>query len=109
MCPATTDNLDVETVNDHFDIIAFQMYSSTSLPGDFVTLGIHPDAFAYGAKFEAGQPSFPTGPGVQTTAEAFQGMQTYGFKAVTTWRLNSQNYITEQDQQLALSKLVKGS
>jgi hypothetical protein len=36
-------------------------------------------------------------------------MQTYGFKAVTTWRLNSQNYITEQDQQLALSKLVRGS
>ena len=109
MCPATTNNLDPETVSKHFDIIAFQMYSSTSLPGQFVKLKILPDAFAYGAKFEAGEQSFPTGPGVQTTAEAFQGMQTYGFKAVTTWRLNSQNYITEQDQQLALSKLVRGS
>lgn len=109
MCPATTNNLDPETVNDHFDIIAFQMYSSTSLPGDFVSYGIHPDAFAYGAKFEAGGPSTPTGPGVQTATQAFQQMQTYGFKAVTTWRLNSQNYITEQDSQLALSKFVKGS
>ena len=84
------------------------MYSSTSLPGDFVTLGIRPDAFAYGAKFEAAQQSTPTGPGVQTATQAFQQMQTYGFKAVTTWRLNSENYITEQDSQLALSKLVKG-
>jgi hypothetical protein len=109
MCPATTNNLDPETVSEHFDIIAFQMYSSTSLPKQFVDLNISPDAFAYGAKFEAGQKSTPTGPGVQTTAQAFQGMQTYGFKAVTTWRLNSQNYITEQDQQLALSKLVRGS
>lgn len=109
MCPATTNNLDAETVNEHFDIIAFQMYSSTSLPGQFVSLGIRPDAFAYGAKFEAGGPSTPTGPGVQTATQAFQQMQTYGFKAVTTWRLNSQNYITEQDSQLALSKLVKGS
>ena len=108
MCPATTSNLDAETVNEHFDIIAFQMYSSTSLPGDFVTLGIHPDAFAYGAKFEAAQQSTPTGPGVQTATQAFQQMQTYGFKTVTTWRLNSENYITEQDSQLALSKLVKG-
>jgi hypothetical protein len=109
MGPATTNNLDAETVNEHFDIIAFQMYSSTSLPGDFVSYGIHPDAFAYGAKFEAGEPSTPTGPGVQTATQAFQQMQTYGFKAVTTWRLNSQNYITEQDSQLALSKLVRGS
>ena len=109
MAPATTANLDAETVSDHFDIIAFQMYYSTSLPGQFVKLGVHQDAFAYGAKFEAAQHSTPTGPGVQTAAEAFQGMKTYGFKAVTTWRLNSENYITEQDSQLALSKLVKGT
>jgi hypothetical protein len=52
MCPATTNNLDPETVSEHFDIIAFQMYSSTSLPKQFVDLNISPDAFAYGAKFE---------------------------------------------------------
>ncbi|MFN0141518.1 MAG: glycosyl hydrolase family 18 protein [Pyrinomonadaceae bacterium] len=109
MCPATDNNLDYQTVNDHFDIIAFQMYSSTSLPQTFVDDGISPDAFAYGAKFEADGPGVPTSPGDQTAAEAYQGMQTYGFKAVTTWRLNSQNYITEQDSQLALSKLVKGA
>jgi hypothetical protein len=109
MGPATTQNLDPETVNEHFDIIAFQMYYSTSLPGQFVSYGIRPDAFAYGAKFESNESSTPHGAGYQTATQAYAQMQTYGFKAVTTWRLNSQNYIFEQDQQLALSKLVKGS
>lgn len=109
LAPATTSHLDVKTVSDHFDIIAFQMYYSTSLPGEFATLKVKPDAFAYGAKFEAAEESTANGEGVQTAANAFQEMKTYGFKAVTTWRLNSQNYIFEQDQQLALSKLVRGS
>lgn len=111
MGPATTANLDVDTVNEHFDIIAFQMYFSNSLPGQFINIGIKPDAFAYGAKFEAMTAvTNPTGkePGYQTAQQAFAGMQNYGFKAVTTWRLNSQNYIFEQDQQLALSGLVRG-
>ena len=109
MGPATTNNLDADTVNEYFDIIAFQMYYSTSLPGQFVSYGIRPDAFAYGAKFEATGPSSADGPGMQTASQAYQQMQEYGFKAVTTWRLNSQNYIFEQDQQLDLSKLVKGN
>ena len=99
MGPATTHNLDPDTVNQHFDIIAFQMYYSTSLPGQFVDYGIQPDAFAYGAKFESG---------FQTAENAFDQMQTYGFKAVTTWRLNSSNYVYEQDQYKALAKLVLG-
>jgi len=109
MGPATTNHLDAQTVNENFDIIAFQMYYSTSLPREFVLHGISPDAFAYGAKFEADQQSTPDGKGHQTASNAYQQMQEYGFKAVTTWRLNSQNYIFEQDQQLELSKLVKGS
>lgn len=111
MGPATTNNLDVETVNNYFDVIAFQMYFSTSLPRQFVGIGVKPDAFAYGAKFEATHKfTNPTGKeaGMQTAVEAFQGMQNFDFKAVTTWRMNSQNYIFEQDQQLALSKLVFG-
>lgn len=100
MGPATTNNLDAQTVSEHFDIIAFQMYSRTSLPGEFINYGISPDAFAYGAKFESD---------FQTAANAYKQMQIYGFKAVTTWRLNSGNYIFEQDQQLSLSKLVKSS
>ena len=99
MGPATTDHLDPQTVNDHFDIIAFQMYSSNSLPGQFVNCGIDPAAFAYGVSFEAA---------VLTADQAFAEMQEYGFKAVTTWRLNSGNYIYEQDQYAALAKLVKG-
>jgi hypothetical protein len=100
MGPATTNNLDAETVNKHFDIIAFQMYYSTSLPEDFINYGISPDAFAYGAKFESH---------FQTATEAYKQMQTYGFKTVTTWRLNSTYYINEQDEQLSLSKLVNGN
>jgi hypothetical protein len=100
MGPATTNNLDAETVNKHFDIITFQMYYSTSLPEEFINYGISPDAFAYGAKFESH---------FQTAAEAYKQMQTYGFKTVTTWRLNSTYYINEQDEQLFLSKLVKGN
>ncbi|SCY17058.1 glycosyl hydrolase family 18 protein [Nitrosospira sp. Nsp13] len=99
MGPATQDNLDPETVNNHFDIIAFQMYSSTFLPSAFIDFGIKPDAFAYGAKLEAG---------FQTADNAHQQMQQYGFKAVTTWRLNSENYVYEQDQYLTLAKLVFG-
>jgi hypothetical protein len=99
MGPATTNHLDPDTVNQHFDVIAFQMYYSTSLPGEFVDYGIQPDAFAYGAKFES---SF------QTADNAYAEMQTYGFKAVTSWRLNSGNYVYEQDQYKALAKLVLG-
>lgn len=97
MGPATTNNLDPETVNDHFDIIAFQMYFSTDLPGEFVDYGINPDAFAYGAKFESE---------FQTADQAYQQMQTYGFKAATTWRLNSSNFVYEQDQYKSLAKLI---
>lgn len=100
MAPATDANIDVPTVNDHFDIIAFQMYYSTYLPTMFVQDGVKPDKFAYGAKFESN---------FQTAENAYQQMQSYGFKAVTMWRLNSDNYVYEQDQQLVLSKLVKGS
>lgn len=97
MGPATTNNLDPETVNDHFDIIAFQMYFSTDLPGEFVDYGINPDAFAYGAKFESE---------FQTADQAYQQMQSYGFKAATTWRLNSSNFVYEQDQYKSLAKLI---
>lgn len=108
MCPATTDNLDAKTVTDHFDIIAFQMYGNADLPSEFTRLGISQRAFAYGAKFEADAASPPNGTGHQTAADARQQMRSLGFNAVTTWRLNSKNYVFEQDQQLALSKLVKG-
>ncbi len=97
MGPATTNNLDPETVNDYFDIIAFQMYFSTDLPGEFVDYGINPDAFAYGAKFESE---------FQTADQAYQQMQTYSFKAATTWRLNSSNFVYEQDQYKSLAKLI---
>lgn len=109
MGPATTNHLDPQTVNEHFDIIAFQMYYSNDLPVEFVNYGVNPDAFAYGAKFEANGPCNPDGTGMQTATEAYKQMQLFGFKAVTTWRLNSQNYLFEQDQQLGLSKLVQGN
>lgn len=98
MGPATTNNLDPATVNEYFDVIAFQMYYSTTLPGEFVDYGIEPDAFAYGAKFESQ---------FQSAENAHAQMQAYGFKAVTTWRLNSSDYVYEQDQYKILAGLVK--
>lgn len=99
MGPATTDNLDPATVNAQFDIIAFQMYYSTMLPGEFVDYGIVPDAFAYGVKFESN---------FQTAAQAHALMQQYGMKAAMTWRLNSSDYVYEQDQYKALAGLIRG-
>lgn len=107
MGPATTNHLDATTVNEQFDVIAFQMYYSTALPGQFVKYGISPAAFAYGAKFEGSASGGASGAGHQTADDAFAQMQQYGFKASTTWRLNSTNYITEQDQYLALSALIR--
>jgi hypothetical protein len=50
--PATDKNMDAETVSNHFDIISFQLYSSTRWPAQFIKDGVKPDNFAYGAMFE---------------------------------------------------------
>lgn len=106
LSPAEVGNLDADTVNSFFDFVALQLYSGFTDPQDFINAGVNPDLLAYGAKFEADQPSTPDGQGHQTAQEAHDQAVRLGYETYTQWRLNSQNYEFEQDQQVALYKLV---
>lgn len=106
LSPAAVGNLDADTVNSFFDFVALQLYSGFTDPSDFTGAGVNGDLLAYGAKFEADQPSPPDGPGHQTAQEAYDQAQQLGYTTFSQWRLNSQNYEFEQDQQVALHKLV---
>ena len=106
LSPAEVGNLDPDTVNSNFDFVALQLYSGFTDPQDFINAGVNPHLLAYGAKFEADGPSQPDGPGHQTAQEAYDQAQQLGYQTYTQWRLNSQNYEFEQDQQVALYKLV---
>lgn len=105
LSPAAVGNLDADTVNSYFDFVALQLYSGFTNPSDFTEAGVNGDLLAYGAKFEADQPSPPDGPGHQTAQSAYDQAQQLGYVTYTQWRLNSQNYEFEQDQQLDLYKL----
>ena len=76
--PATDNNMDAETVSNHFDIISFQLYSNTKWPAEFIKDGVKPDNFAYGAMFEVNQGT--TTP-FQDADNAYSEMQKFGFKA----------------------------
>jgi hypothetical protein len=106
LSPAEVGNLDADTVNSFFDFVALQLYSGFTNPSDFTGAGVNGDLLAYGAKFEADQPSPPDGPGHQTAQNAYDQAQQLGYTTFSQWRLNSQNYEFEQDQQVELYKLV---
>ena len=106
LSPAEVGNLDPDTVNANFDFVALQLYSGFTDPQDFINAGVNPGLLAYGAKFEADGPSQPDGQGHQTAQDAYQQAQQLGYTTYTQWRLNSQNYVFEQDQQVELFKLV---
>jgi hypothetical protein len=106
LSPAEVGNLDPDTVNANFDFVALQLYSGFTDPQDFINAGVNADLLAYGAKFEADGPSQPDGPGHQTAQEAHDQAVRLGYQTYTQWRLNSQNYEFEQDQQVELYKLV---
>lgn len=105
LSPAEVGNLDKDTVNSYFDFVALQLYSNFTYPADFTKAGVNGDLLAYGAKFEADQPSTPDGQGHQTAQNAYEEAQKLGYTTYTQWRLNSQNYEFEQDQQVDLYKL----
>ena len=94
-------NLDATAVNENVDFLNLQLYSEFTYPSDFKNAGINPKLFAYGAKFEGGY---------QTAEQAYQdNKDNYQYKIFTCWRLNSDNYIFEQDQQQILHKLCHDS
>ena len=104
--PAEVGNLDAETVNSYFDFVTLQLYSGFTKPGDFIRAGVNCNLLAYGAKFEANQQSTPDGQGHQTAQDAYDQARWLGYTTYTQWRLNSQNYEFEQDQQVELYSLV---
>ena len=98
LSPAVATHLDAAAVNSNMDFVNLQLYSGFTLPSDFVKAGVDAKLFAYGAKFESN---------FQTASEAFQDNQkNYHYKIFTCWRLNSNNYVFEQQQQQSLHQLV---
>ncbi|WP_340199409.1 glycoside hydrolase family 18 protein [Ascidiimonas sp. W6] len=98
LSPASVGNLDAQTVNTYFDFVNVQLYSGFSPASEFTQAGINQGLLAYGAKFESNY---------QTGQNAFNEAVKGGYTVVTNWRLNSDNYVFEQDQQKALYKLAK--
>jgi GH18 family chitinase len=98
LSPAVADNLDATAINNNVDFINLQLYSGFTTPGEFTAIGVNPKLFAYGAKFESN---------FQTASGAYQdNQQNYQYPIFTCWRLNSDNYQFEQQQQQELYRLV---
>jgi hypothetical protein len=105
LSPASPGNLDAGAVNRNVDFLNLQLYSGFTSPDDYsgVTAGL----FAYGAKFEADQPSTEWGEGHQTAQQAYDDNQAnYKYSIFTQYRLNSQNFGFEQVNQQKLYALV---
>ena len=98
LAPVTAENLDASVVNANVDFLSMQLYGGTS-PDAYTSIGIDQNLLAYGAKFESSY---------QTAAEAYSGYQKGGYKIATQWRLNSDNFEFEQDNQVQLYKLIHG-
>lgn len=107
LSPDEVGNLDAGAVNGNMDFINLQLYSGLD-PNDFIQAGVNANLFAYGAKFEADNPGAkPNDRGRQTAQEAFADNQNNRHYSIfTCWRLNSGNYMFEQDQQKALYRMV---
>jgi len=98
LSPADVGNLDAGTVNQYFSFINLQLYSGFTNPQEFVQAGVTSDLFAYGAKFESNY---------QTAQQAFDdNSKNYNYGNFTNWRLNSENFEFEQQQQKDLYQLV---
>ena len=114
LSPSTTENLQpavVKAINASVDFLNLQLYFSRALGKEFTGLKVDAKLLAYGAKFEKDfNPAKPPDRGHQSAQDAFDdNRKHYGYSIFTCWRLNSGNYIFEQDQQQALYKLVPRS
>jgi hypothetical protein len=107
--PATAENLDAAAINQYVDFLNLQLYSGFTNPSDFTGLGINPKKLAYGAKFEAPYSGAkPDDPGYEDAAHAYSNGTAGGYTIFTNWRLNSENFEFEQDQQKILYNKVHG-
>jgi hypothetical protein len=97
LSPAEVGNLDADAVNRDYDFVNLQLYSGFTDPGEFTSIGVDQALLAYGAKFESN---------FQTAQEAYDGYVAGGYKQITQWRLNSDNFEFEQNSQKELYRLV---
>lgn len=98
LSPNDAGNLDGATVNANVDFLNLQLYGA-AWPAAFTAIGIDASKLAYGAKFESEY---------EDAATAHANMVAGGYSVATQWRLNSGNFVYEQDQQVALWKLIHG-
>lgn len=108
LSPAEVGHLDATAVNNNMDFVNLQLYFDSTLPDKFKRAEVNPGLFAYGAKFETnGNVTDPQAMGHQTAQQAYLDNKTnYHYSIFTCWRLNSDNYVFEQEQQQLLYKLV---
>ena len=104
LSPDATLNLQADAVNSSVDFLNLQLYYDPDLQEEFTQINVNADLLAYGAKFEADWPDYPTGH--QSAQDAYQGYVAGGYKIITQWRLNSGNFPFEQDNQKQLYSLI---
>ena len=97
LSPAAADNLDASAVNDNVAVVNLQLYSGFTFKEQFTRIGIDEKLLAYGAKFESDY---------QSADDAYHDAVAGQYDVITQWRLNSGNFIYEQDQQKELHALA---
>ncbi len=103
LSPESVGTLDASTVNAAFDFVNLQLFSGRTSADDFVNAGVSKKLLAYGARFEQ-----TGGIPFQSAWHAYRGYVSGGYTVATQWRLNSDNFLYEQAQQMILHQLVHG-
>jgi GH18 family chitinase len=104
--PAVADHLDADAINNNVDFLNLQLYSGFTYPYKFTDVGINQNLLAYGAKFEAPYAGGPEDQGYEDAQHAYNTGTALGYTIFTNWRLNSTNFVFEQNQQKILYNLV---
>jgi hypothetical protein len=104
--PAVANNLDADAINNNVDFLNLQLYSGFTYPDKFTGAGINQNLLAYGAKFEALYAGGPEDQGYEDAQHAYNTGTALGYTIFTNWRLNSTNFVFEQNQQKILYNLV---
>ena len=100
LSPAEVGNLDAAAVNRSVDFVNLQLYSGFTYANEFTRAGVDRKLLAYGAKFESNY---------EDAQKAYAGYSKGGYSVITQWRLNSDNFDFEQEQQKQLYQLIKPS
>lgn len=103
-----------QAINENVDFLNLQLYGQqqiscppggayTSLPDLFINAGVDRKLLAYGAEFESNN---QTAENAYCGGEGRPGFLPDGYHVITQWRLNSNNFLFEQDNQVKLHQYV---